>query len=79
MQYYDNNDVIDVTQVTKVIVSMNTSRNVTLDQMDMEFLVPMGTTDSYFHVCKVEISSVGKNIPCLLPDWYNDRMQYFSQ
>lgn len=79
MQYYDNNDVIDVKRVTKVIVSVTTSRNVTLDKMDLEFLVPKGTSDSYFHMCKVEISSVGRNMPCFTPAWYNDRIQYISE
>lgn len=79
MQYYDGNDVIDVTGVTKVLVDMTTSRNFTYDQMDVEFLMPKGSIETYFHVCRVEIESVGKNIPCLTPDWYNDRIQYTSR
>lgn len=79
MQFYDGNDVVDVNSVTKIYVDMTTMRNISYDVMDMQFLVPKGTTESYFHLCRAEIVSVGKNMPCMTPGWYNNYMQYFSR
>ncbi|XP_053377525.1 uncharacterized protein LOC123529018 [Mercenaria mercenaria] len=79
MSFYDTTDTVPVTGSTKVIVDMVTSRNVTYDEMDMEFLMPVGTEYSYFHVCRVDIAFNGKNMPCMTPEWYAKMIQYSSQ
>jgi len=75
MRYYDSNDLIDVTAVTKVFINMTTYPNITYDKMHTEFIMP--TTSMTVHVCRAELASVGRNMPCLTPEWYNNRFQYY--
>jgi hypothetical protein len=83
MSFYDSADTVSVTGSTKVVVDMVTSRNITYDKMDMEFLMPVGTygedSYTYFHVCRVDISFNGKNMPCMTPEWYAGMIEYYSQ
>ncbi|XP_060593720.1 uncharacterized protein LOC132748179 [Ruditapes philippinarum] len=83
MSFYDGADTVSVTGSTKVVVDMVTARNITYDKMDMEFLMPVGTfgedSYTYFHVCRVDISFNGKNMPCMTPEWYAGMIEYYSQ
>ena len=83
MSFYDGNDLVSVMGSTKVVVDMVTARNITYDVMDMEFLMPVGSFGnenySYFHICRVDISFNGKNMPCMTPEWYGKMMEYNSQ
>lgn len=79
MSFYDANDNVPVTGSTKVIMNMTTSRNISYDAMDLEFLMPTGTEYSFFHLCRVDIVSNGKNMPCMTPERYGDLIEYTSQ
>ncbi|KAH3860371.1 hypothetical protein DPMN_023269, partial [Dreissena polymorpha] len=79
MDFYNGNIQVPVNGGTRVDVTMTTSRNVTYDAFDMEFITPFGNTSTYMHVCRVDIVRNGKNVPCISPEWYNTRMDYRSQ
>jgi len=79
MQFWNGIDDINVNMNTRIDVTMATTRNINYDEFDMEFIMPIGVDSPLMHVCKVEVTRNGKNTPCLTPEFYNKRMQYFQQ
>ena len=84
MSFYDSAtnpqaDEVSVLESTKVLIDMTTNRNVMYTKMDMEWLMPVDTNNAYMHVCKAEIESAGKNLPCLTPEWTNTLIEYESK
>ena len=83
MSYYNagsdpNSDEISVLESTKVIIDMTTNRNIRYTKMDMEFLMPVDSAATFMHVCKAEVETAGRNLPCLTPDWTNSLVKYGS-
>ena len=84
MSYYNVLDIADdeysVGESAKLMIDMTTIRNTMYNRMNLEFLMPVetGTKETFMHICKVEIETAGKNIPCLMPDWTNQHVEYLS-
>lgn len=79
MNYVPDDDHIEETGDSRLLITMSTSRNTLYDQMDAEFLVPEPVDGVMIaHICKVEVLDTGMNLPCLNPAWENDRVDYFS-
>ncbi|KAK3592304.1 hypothetical protein CHS0354_030640 [Potamilus streckersoni] len=78
MSYAFGTANVPVTATAKVLIQMATSRSTVYPTMDVEFIVPLGDTSAIFTLCKAKLASVGKNIPCMAPEWINAKVAYYS-
>ncbi|KAL3853681.1 hypothetical protein ACJMK2_017204 [Sinanodonta woodiana] len=78
MSYGFGTENVPVTATAKVLVQMTTSRSTVYPTMDVEFIMPLGDTSAIFTLCKARLASVGKNIPCMAPEWINSKVAYYS-
>ncbi|XP_070193766.1 uncharacterized protein [Littorina saxatilis] len=58
------------------LVTISTKRNTVYSPFDLEALMPNSTGATQVSVCKVQVASVGKNLPCLVPSAINSSISY---
>nr|KAG5686353.1 hypothetical protein BaRGS_008367 [Batillaria attramentaria] len=63
---------------SQFLMSITTKRNTVYKPFDIEALMPNGTGSTMVSVCQVQVHSIGKNLPCLLPESLNDSVVYTS-
>lgn len=79
MTYVDGKEEVNVGAATKVYYDITTNRDVTYPQMNIEAIMPLGNTTAKLSICRARMTSVGKNLPCVAPEWINTLFTYSSR
>ncbi|XP_063395828.1 uncharacterized protein LOC134680633 [Mytilus trossulus] len=79
MTYADGKEEVNVGAATKVYYDITTNRDVTYPQMNIEAIMPLGNTTAKLSICRARMTSVGKNLPCVAPEWINTLFTYSSR
>ncbi|XP_067685457.1 uncharacterized protein [Haliotis asinina] len=79
MQYTSGGENVYVGSASKVALEITTARNVLLPVMDIEFIMPNDTASdghSPITICRTEVISAGRNLPCATKSVINKAVQY---
>ena len=79
LAYDDLNADLPVGGHAQVDVEISLPADMQLPTFDLEYLMPYDDTESLAHICRVEVVSTGKNVPCVTPEWADAVTQNFSQ
>lgn len=79
MTYADGLENINVGAATKVYYDVTTNRDVTYPMMNIEAIMPLGNTSAKLSICRARLTRVGKNLPCVAPEWINTLFTYSSR
>lgn len=60
------------------LVSITTKRNAVYSPFDLEALMPNSTGSTQVSICKMQVHSIGTNLPCLLALSISDSITYTS-
>lgn len=79
MTFAFGNDNVDVGAATKVYYDVTTNRDVTYPKMNIEAIMPLGNLSTKLSICRARMTSVGRNLPCVEPEWINSLFTYSSR
>lgn len=79
MTYANGQENVNVGTATKVYYDITTNREVTYPLMNIEAIMPLGNTSAKLSICRAKMTFVGKNIPCVVPEWINSQFTYSSR
>ncbi|KAK6175217.1 hypothetical protein SNE40_013725 [Patella caerulea] len=79
LSYKYSSGNVRVNEAVTVLYEITTPKDETFPMFDMEFIAPNSSDTPKVSICRAEVHSVGKNIPCMTKDGINSKWQYLSQ
>lgn len=79
MTFADGSENVNVGAATKVYYDVTTNRGITYPKMNIEAIMPLGNSSTKLSICRARMTSAGKNLPCVEPEWINSMFTYSSR
>ncbi|XP_055958297.1 uncharacterized protein LOC126827499 [Patella vulgata] len=79
LKYKYSSGNVRFNEAVTVLYEITTPKDETFPMFDMEFIAPNSSDTPKVSICRAEVHTIGKNIPCMSKDGINSKWQYLSQ